>query len=111
MGTYEKNMYAPETIFEFCPIMVIIPLLIEFVKKKSRQQLLPRTLLLPLEGFAVGALILGRIGFMGTNQNAVQRAVILVPAVICALLDGALDTLIGMSVHGHFLLLLISALV
>ena len=42
---------------------------------------------------------------MGTHQNPIQRAVVLVLAVISALLDGTLDALVGMAVHGHFLLL------
>ena len=56
------------------------------------------------EGLAVGALVLGGVGLVGAHQNAVQRAVVLVLTVVCALLDGALDTLVGMTVHFHFLL-------
>jgi len=36
---------------------------------------------------------------MGTHQNAVQRAVVLTVAVIGAGFNGALDALIGMTVH------------
>ena len=42
---------------------------------------------------------------MGTHQNPIQRAVVLVLAVISALLDGTLDALVGMAIHSHFLLL------
>jgi hypothetical protein len=63
------------------------------------------------EGLAVGALILGRVHLMGAHQNPVQRAVVLILAVVCTLLDGAFDALVCMTVHGSFLLLLISALV
>ena len=56
--------------------------------------------LLLAEGLAVGALVHGGVGLMGAHQDAVQRAVVLVLAVISALLDGAFDTLVGMTVHG-----------
>ena len=36
---------------------------------------------------------------MGAHQNAVQRAVIFVFTMVSALLNGALDALIGMTVH------------
>ena len=51
------------------------------------------------EGLAVGALVHGRVGFMGAYQNPVQRAVVLVLAMMGALLDGAFDTFVGMTVH------------
>ena len=43
---------------------------------------------------------------MGTHQNPVQRTVVLVFAVVCALLNGTFDALIGMAVHSCFLLLI-----
>ena len=36
---------------------------------------------------------------MGTNQDAVQRTEVLGVAVICTLLYGALDALIGIAIH------------
>ena len=60
--------------------------------------------LLLAEGLAVGALIHGGICLMGTNHNAVQRAVVLSIAVVCAGLDGTFDALVCMAVHIHFLL-------
>ena len=70
------------------------------VKRKSRQHPLPRSarLLLP-EGHAVGALIHGGVAFVGAHQDPVQRTEILVLAVISALMDGALDALVGIAVH------------
>ena len=41
---------------------------------------------------------------MGTHHNAVQRTVVSSIAVVSAGLDGALDALICMLVHGLFLL-------
>ena len=41
---------------------------------------------------------------MGTHHDAVQRAVVLGVAVVSALLDGALDALVGMTVHIRILL-------
>ena len=67
--------------------------------------------LLLAEGLAVGALIHGRIALVGAHQNPVQRTVVLVLAVVCALMDGAFDALVGIAVHGIRLLFLISSLV
>ena len=61
--------------------------------------------LLSAEGFAVGALIHGGIGLVGAHQNPVQRAVILLFAVMGALVHGAFDALVGMTIHCFFLLL------
>ena len=61
--------------------------------------------LLLAEGLTVGALVLSGVCLMGTHQNTVQRAVVLAVAMVCALLDGTLDTLICMAVHVRFLLL------
>ena len=55
-------------------------------------------LLLP-EGLAVGALVHGRILLMGANQDLVQRAVVLMAAVMGALLDSAFDALVCVTVH------------
>ena len=57
------------------------------------------------EGLAVGALIHGGVYFVGAHQNAVQRAVVLVFAVMGALVHGAFNALIGMTIHCFFLLL------
>lgn len=47
---------------------------------------------------------------MGTHHDAVQRAEILILAMVRALLNGTLDTLVG-TIHLIFLLCLISNLV
>jgi hypothetical protein len=60
--------------------------------------------LLLAEGFAVGALILGGVHLVGTHQDLIQGAVVLVTAVVGALLDGALDALVGMTIHYKSLL-------
>ena len=51
------------------------------------------------EGHTVGALIHGGIALMGTYQDSLQRTEILLAAVVCALLNGTLDTLVCMAVH------------
>ena len=51
------------------------------------------------EGLAVGALIHGGIGLVGTDQNPIQGAVVLGVAVVCALGDGAFDAFVGIAVH------------
>ena len=63
------------------------------------------------EGLAVGALILGGVYLVGTYQNAVQRTVVLAVAVVSALLNSTLNTLVCLAVHNSFLLLLDSGLV
>ena len=91
----------------------IIQIHIVFVKKKSGSRScrkIGRCLLLP-EGHAVGALVLGRITLMSANQNAIQRAVVCLSAVVCALMHGALDGLVSIAVHDFYLLVKTSALV
>ena len=63
----------------------------------------PRILLLT-EGHAVSALIHGRVCLMGAYQDLVQGAVVLLVTVMGALLDSALDALVGIAVHNRFLL-------
>ena len=60
--------------------------------------------LLLTEGHTVGALVLGGITLVGTNQNAFQRAVVLGVALVSAGLDGAFGTLVGIAVHCDILL-------
>ena len=62
-----------------------------------------RSLLLA-EGLAVGALVVSGIHLVGANQDFVQRAVVLMAAVMGALLDGTFDTLVCMTVHKKSLL-------
>jgi hypothetical protein len=56
------------------------------------------------EGLAVGTLVHGRVLLVGTNQDAVQGAVVRIVAVVSARLNGTLDTLVCMLVHDLFLL-------
>ena len=63
------------------------------------------------EGLAVGALVLSGICFVGADQNAIQRAVVLAVTVVSTGLNGAFNTLVGIAVHVFLLLLLDSALV
>ena len=66
--------------------------------------------LLLAEGLAVGALVLSGVCLMGTHQNTVQRTVVGIAAVVCALLDSTLDRLVSMAVHVIFLLFLVMLL-
>ena len=73
-----------------------------FVKENCGSMLLPQYFALQLlltEGLAVGALVLGGVHLMGAHQDFIQRAVVLMAAVMGALLDGTFDTLVGMTVH------------
>ena len=66
-----------------------------------------------LEALAVGALIHSGICFVGTDLNALQTAVCLAGAVVCALLDAAADRTVrgaGAALFGmlsHCLVLLV----
>ena len=112
-------MYADKTFFEYNPkiysvflhnFLHIITGLHAFVKGnvwKNAAAVAAAFMLLSLaEGLAVSALIHSRIGLVGTHQNLVQSAVVLALAMVCALVNGALDALVGIAVHGHFLLLI-----
>ena len=111
-GSYEKIVYADKTFFEYKPkkyldflqyFLHIITVLHSFVKGnvwKNAAAVAAAFMLLSLaEGLAVSALILSRICLVGTHQNAVQRAVVLAVAVICAGLYGAFDTLVCIVIH------------
>jgi len=63
------------------------------------------------EGLTVGTLVLSGVCLMSAYQNAVQRAVVLTVAVIGALLNSTLNTLVCIAIHKSFLLPLVSALV
>ena len=68
-------------------------------KKEMRRPQPPHLFLLLAEGLTVGALVLGGVSLMGAHQDSVQGAVVLGVAVISTLPDGALDALVGMTVH------------
>ena len=51
------------------------------------------------EGLAVGALIHGGVRLVSAHQDLLQRAVVFVVAVVGALGNGALDTLIRVTAH------------
>jgi hypothetical protein len=72
-------------------------------RKKKRRHCRRQRLLLA-EGLAVGALVHCGVLLVGTHQDSLQRAVVGVVAVVSAGLDGAFDALVGIAVHGHFLL-------
>ena len=57
-----------------------------------------------MEGHAVGALIHSGIALVGTHQNPVQGAVILAAAVMGALMHGAFNGLVGVTIHNRNLL-------
>ena len=63
----------------------------------------PVTLLLA-EGHAVGAGILSRIALMGAHQDTIQRTVVLLVTMVCTGAHSAFNALVGVAVHGFFLL-------
>ena len=58
--------------------------------------------LLLAEGHAISALVNRGVIFVCANQNPVQGAVVLVVAVMGALMDGALNALVGVIVHNKY---------
>ena len=69
------------------------------------------TLCLQFKGFAVGALIHGGVGFMGSYLNAGQGTIILGAAVMRALAYRTFDGFVGLTwfaAHGNILLRFIS---
>ena len=56
-----------------------------------------------LKGAAVDALLVGRVLLMRSDPDTVERAVVLVTAVILAVLDAAMDTMVHLCfVQHHF---------
>ena len=62
------------------------------------------------EGLAVSALVHSGVSLMGAHQDPLQRAVVGIVAVVGALRNGAGNALVGVTAHGSFLLLSVSAL-
>ena len=77
-------------------------------QEKTRQHELPRKIrwLLLAERHAVSALVDSGIGLVGTHQDTVEGAVVFAVTVVSALLNGALDGLVGMTIHIEILLFL-----
>ena len=87
-----------------CAVSPYHSVFLPFRQEKMRQYILPHDLSLLAEGLAVGALIHGGVHLMGAHQNAIQGAIVLAVAVVCALLHGAFDALVGVAFHRSFLL-------
>ena len=57
-----------------------------------------------MEGHTVGALVHSGIALVGAHQDPVQGAVILAAAVMGALVHGAFNGLVGVTIHNRNLL-------
>lgn len=57
--------------------------------------------MLTFKGAAVDALLVSRVLLMRSDLNAVERAVVLVAAVILAVLNTAMDTMVHLCVIKH----------
>ena len=76
-----------------------------FVKRKIRRQLPPYSAFsLLAERLTVGAGFHGGICLMGAHHDSLQRAIVGIIAMVCALLDSTLDALVCMAAHSQFLL-------
>ncbi len=56
------------------------------------------------EGHTVGALVNSGVALMGAHQDLLQGAVVCLVTMMCALLYGTLDALVGIAIHSPFLL-------
>ena len=74
------------------------------IPRKAAQKRRLSLVLLFAEALAVSTLILGGVSLVGAHQNPVQRAVVLMVAVVGAGLDGTFDALVCIAVHIVFLL-------
>ena len=78
----------------------IIPVSSGFVKKnRGSRSCRGSGKSLLAEGHTVGALIHGGVALMGTYQDAVQGAVVLAVTVMCTLLNGTFNGLVGVTIH------------
>ena len=86
-------------------------MIFHFVKSEIRRQMPPYLRIsLLTEGFAVSTLVSSGIGLMGTNQDPLQTAEVRILAVMGALLNGTLNALVCMTIHGVLLLLFVMEL-
>ena len=74
-------------------------------KELKRQQKLPLSGLLLAKRFAVGTCIHSGVSLVGAYLDLLQRAVVGIITVVCALGNGALNALVCVTVHSQFLLL------
>ena len=75
------------------------------IQKRGAYETHPKEeVLLLAEGHAVGALIHRRITLMGAYQDSVQSAVVGILAVVSALMNGAFNRLVCLTIHYLFLL-------
>ena len=76
-----------------------------FVKQKINAAAQAAAFYLALaEGLAVGALILGRIHFVSTHHDFIERAEVFVFCMMGTLLNGARNTAIGLLVFHKIIL-------
>ena len=108
LEAYERIMYIRQRIYKSLSAVDLAGFPYDYFtgffhyrqEKRKRRQTPPQLrVLLLAEGLAVGALVHGGVCFVGADHDAVQRAIVLVFAVVCTLGNGALDALVGIAVH------------
>ena len=110
-------MYIREKVHLFHNFLDIIQGIRLFVKQKPQKTYrTAKTVryafcLLLAEGLAVRTLVSGRVSLMGAHQDSIQRAEILALAMIGALLNNTLNTLVCFTSHSCDLLFKISTIV
>ena len=92
-----KNFYKQENFSSI--IISCFPVFVKKIKERRRLFAAAKIALLFPERLAVRALIHGGVCFVGAHKDFVQRAVVCVVAVVCALANGAFDALVGIFVH------------
>ena len=104
-GFLNKKRRRPQLYRFFCTILHRVYRIVKYYDANAAAFAAASPLLFT-EGLAVGALVHGRIGFMGAYQNPVQGTVVFGVTVVSALRDGAFDALVGIAFHIRYLLCL-----
>ena len=68
-----------------------------------RQKAAAEKSLLLAEGLAVGTLVHGGVSLVSTNQDPLQGTVVGIIAMVSTLMNGALDALVCMAAHIHYI--------
>ena len=110
-GTYPGTSTIHYSVLSITSYLFLFPSALSGTEGTAVVPSVSRVILFLPEALAVGTLIHGGVGLVSAHQNLIQGAVIFAGAVVRALLDGAFNAFVGMTVHTFSLLLLFSRVV
>ena len=110
-GTYPGTSTIHYSLLSITSYLFLFPSALSGTEGTAAVPSVSRVILFLSEALAVGTLIHGGVGLVSAHQNLIQGAVIFAGAVVRALLDGAFNAFVGMTVHTFSLLLLFSRVV